>query len=274
MTSMEVNDIKAKGAAFRLSEEYGIEHPKEIDLEAIAEDKGVTVIDAPLIGLEARLVRHGDRGVIRVRAGSGESGRRRFSIAHELGHWFLHKGISQIFPCTSENLRDYKNSPVEIEANIFAAEFLMPTWIFKETIKDKEVTIENIQACADEFKTSLTSTAIRFIELSQHRTIIVLSKGGKIRWWRPKLDGSHPWIQYGKDLHPESLAKYCTDTDSTTKVEQVPTEAWLDDNSFSRQVELTEQSMRLPSYDTILTVLTITDKDYEPRDMADRKWFR
>jgi Zn-dependent peptidase ImmA (M78 family) len=248
MISMQIDKIKAKGAAFRLSEEYGIEHPREIDLEAIAEDKGVTVIDAPLVGLEARLVRNGDRGVIRVKAGPGDTGRRRFSIAHELGHWFLHEGTSQIFPCTAENLRDYKNSAVEIEANIFAAEFLMPTWMFAGAIKDKEVTIENIQACASEFKTSLTSTAIRFTELSQHRTIIVLSKNGRIKWWRPKLDGSHPWIEFGKPLHPESLAKYCTDADALTTVEHVPTEAWLEDNTFSRQAELTEQSIRLPGY--------------------------
>jgi Zn-dependent peptidase ImmA (M78 family) len=271
---MAVNDTKAKGAAFRLMQEYGIEHPRQIDLEAIAEDKGVTVIDAPLRGMEARLLRRGDSGVIRVRAGMPEAGRRRFAIAHELGHWFLHKGISQVFLCTTENIRDYKTHPVEIEANIFAAEFLMPTWIFKQSIADKEPTIGNLMACAEEFRTSLTSTTIRFTELSAHRTIVVLSKNRQIRWWRPKPDGSHPWIHIGSPLHPDSLAAYCTVQEPLSPIEQVPNEAWLDDNYFSRQVEVTEQSMLLQGYNTVLTLLTLTDKDYEEPDMTSRRWSR
>ena len=271
---MPVNDTKAKGAAFRLMQQYGIEHPREIDLEAIAEDQGVTVIDAPLRGMEARLLRCGKSGIIRVKAGMREAGRRRFAIAHEIGHWFLHEGVSQIFLCTSENIRDYKNHPVEIEANIFAAEFLMPRWLFQKSIEGKEPTLENMMACSEEFGTSLTSTAIRFTELSAHRTIIVLSKRGQIRWWRPRPDGSHPWIHIGSSLHSDSLAAYCTEEKPMSPIEQVPNEAWLDDNHFSRQVDVTEQSIFFAGYDTVLSVLTITDKDYEAPDMTSRRWSR
>jgi Zn-dependent peptidase ImmA (M78 family) len=272
MAPMPVNEMKAKGAAFKLTQEYGIEHPREIDLEAIAEDQGVTVIDAPLKGMEARLLRRGKKGIIRVKAGLPEAGRRRFAIAHELGHWFLHEGISQIFLCTSDNIRDYKNHPVEIEANIFAAEFLMPRWLFGKFIEGKDPTIETIQACALEFGTSLTSSAIRFTELSAHRTIIVLSTRGQIKWWRSKPDGSNPWIHHGAPLHSESLAAYCTEDEPLSPIEQVPNEAWLDDNPFSRQVEVSEQSMLLPGYNTVLTLLTSADKDYEEPDMTERRW--
>jgi Zn-dependent peptidase ImmA (M78 family) len=268
---MSVNEIRAKGTAFRVTRDYGIEHPREIDLEAIAEDKGVTVVDAPLYGLEARLLRQRECGIIRVKAGIPEPGRRRFAIAHELGHWLLHADISQLFLCTSENIRDYKNHPVEIEANMFAAELLMPTRLFQKSIKSMEPTIENIAACAEECRTSLTSTAIRFTELSTYRTIVVLSKSGRVVWWRPKLDGSHPWIHVGVPLHSQSLAKYCTLPDRVSPIEAVPNEAWLDDNWFSRSVEVTEQSILLPGYDTVLTVLILTDKDYEP-DTTSRKW--
>lgn len=271
---MPANEMKARGAAFRLMQQYGIDHPREIELEAIAQDQGVTVIDAPLRGMEARLLRRGKKGVIRVRAGIPEGGRRRFAVAHELGHFFLHEGISQVFLCTSDNIRDYKNNPVEIEANMFAAEFLMPRSIFAPFITRREPTIDNIKACAEEFRTSLTSTAIRFTELSPHRTIIVFSRGRQIRWWRPKLDNSHPWIQVGSSLHPESLAAHCTAEDPVSPIEQVPNEAWLDDNQFSRQVEITEQSMLMPEYDSVLTVLSCTDKDYEAPDMTSRRWSR
>jgi len=35
--------------------------------------------------------------IIRVRAGISELGRRRFAIAHELGHWLLHAGVGSYF---------------------------------------------------------------------------------------------------------------------------------------------------------------------------------
>jgi hypothetical protein len=29
---------------------------------------------------------------------------KRFALAHELGHWLLHRNISQVLACTSENM--------------------------------------------------------------------------------------------------------------------------------------------------------------------------
>lgn len=57
--------------------------------------------------------------------------RKRFTIAHELGHYMLHskfgriKGKAQRFP----SIQEY--SQIEIEANWFAAGFLMPISEFK-----------------------------------------------------------------------------------------------------------------------------------------------
>ena len=47
--------------------------------------------------------------------------RQRFTIAHELGHLFLHDlGIMY---------RDYSGTPEEIQANRFAADLLVPWWM-------------------------------------------------------------------------------------------------------------------------------------------------
>ena len=69
--------------------------------------------------------------MIRTKRGIREEGRKRFAIAHELGHWFLHENESQFFVCTAEQMREYKGSPTEVEANIFASELLMPTFLFR-----------------------------------------------------------------------------------------------------------------------------------------------
>lgn len=47
--------------------------------------------------------------------------RRRFSIAHELGHFFLHRGLQPAFT----HLRK-PHGKLEREADLFAAELLMP----------------------------------------------------------------------------------------------------------------------------------------------------
>ncbi len=58
--------------------------------------------------------------------------RHRFTIAHELGHYFLHsrQGAIQI-----EAGRDGSNKRVEWEANWFAAAFLMPETGFRAAAK-------------------------------------------------------------------------------------------------------------------------------------------
>ena len=49
-------------------------------------------------------------------------GHQNFTLAHELGHWFLHKGVS-----ISDDDRDlYSRDKVEQEANGFASELLYP----------------------------------------------------------------------------------------------------------------------------------------------------
>lgn len=53
--------------------------------------------------------------------------RKRFSIAHELGHIIMHTAVSNLYP-------DYRNK--EMEANIFASEFLMPETEIKSELRN------------------------------------------------------------------------------------------------------------------------------------------
>ena len=112
--------IRAGGAAFKLSREYGFAHPRDIRLEDIAMDRGVLVIVGGISGCEGRLVRKGKKGIIRVSDAIPEVGRQRFAIAHELGHWELHDS-TQWFVCSAADLRDYERSAIETEANTFAS---------------------------------------------------------------------------------------------------------------------------------------------------------
>ncbi len=57
------------------------------------------------------------------KAAAGD-GRARFTIAHELGHFFLHTGIPLARSTKGDGIAPFRKS--EPQANQFAAEFLMP----------------------------------------------------------------------------------------------------------------------------------------------------
>src|SRR5690606_13578869 len=59
--------------------------------------------------------------IVNQRTNRSES-RRRFTIAHELGHYMLHRELSHHFLCSPRD-----RSRMEREANYFAAELLMPS---------------------------------------------------------------------------------------------------------------------------------------------------
>ena len=58
-------------------------------------------------------------------------GHQNFTLVHEIGHWFLHKGKS--ISDDEKTLGDYKFNPIEREANEFAKELLYPE---KKLIED------------------------------------------------------------------------------------------------------------------------------------------
>lgn len=62
--------------------------------------------------------------------------RRRFTIAHELGHWRLHRDVERPVFCRSGSIDPSERStalpPPEEQANAFAAAVLMPARLMRE----------------------------------------------------------------------------------------------------------------------------------------------
>jgi len=256
-----IRETPARGAAWRLAQEYCLDTPAPTPVEDIAMDKGVLCLEAPLTGCLARLVRKGKKGIIRTHKGIREEGRKRFAIAHELGHWFLHEAESQFFICTGEDMRDYKGSPMEVEANLFASELLMPTALFRPLAEDADPELGKVKELARMFNTSLTASGMRFVELNRHECVLVLSTNGVVSWSKQKGSRSGLRIEKGMRLHPESLAVYASGESNELRPEIVPGDAWITHNAYERELEVTEQSWPLQDYNSVLTLLVVTDID-------------
>src|SRR5438094_8067246 len=90
--------------AISLLRELGITQPSEISVDDIAWMRRALVRDEDIKGAEARLVTFGDRAIISVSTGIIETGRRRFAIAHEIGHLELHRQITSLARCLCDDL--------------------------------------------------------------------------------------------------------------------------------------------------------------------------
>jgi hypothetical protein len=252
---------RAEAAAFQITKKYGFLHPAQLTLEDVAWDRGVAVSAGTLVGSEGRLIRKGRRGAIRVRAPATQIGRRRFGIAHELGHWELHEE-TQWFVCTSANLRDYQKSPQEAEANTFAAELLMPTHLVRNQCENASPSLELVKSIADEFQVSLTAAGIRMVHLTKHECILVASKNREVSWWIPKGDRFGVWLRKGQSLSQQTLAYHAFDGSvRPDEVEDVPTDAWFPDRPLNVELGVSEQSMLLPRFGVVITILTLGDED-------------
>ena len=128
------------------------------------------------------------KGVILYKAGAREE-RRRFTIAHELGHFLMpsHKGNQQ---CTAADLRETRRDTTherqEAEANRFAAGLLMPKpWFSKDMNELGEADVTHVQTLATRYCTSLEATSNRYIELTDDCCAFVFAKDNVIRYVRP-----------------------------------------------------------------------------------------
>lgn len=247
--------------AHKLITKYAISNPREIVLEDIAMAEGVLVQEGALDGAEARLLKKGNRAIIRVKESIPEVSRKRFAIAHELGHWQIHKEISQLHLCTEldfQEIQEYKNSFTEVEANTFASILLLPTPLLRPVCEDATPSIEVIKTIAKDFNTSLMATAIRFVEECRETCIVVFSEQGKIKWFKAK-ENNRFWIETKTMVNNNTSAWQCVKGSiNQNKMEVTSPEFWFSQVSRS-QVEVYEQSIRLGRYQTILTLLWIIE---------------
>jgi Zn-dependent peptidase ImmA (M78 family) len=104
--------------------------------------------------------------------------RQRFTIAHELGHFLLHeghmvhldenRGALRINLRSSESARGEDND--EKEANLFAAELLMPASFLKEDLRGKELDLlgygDFLDKLAKKYKVSIQALTFRLAYLN------------------------------------------------------------------------------------------------------------
>ncbi len=113
-------------------------------------------------------------------------GRKRFTIAHEFGHYLLHrKRLPKGIECDEQAVSQRDGKGIEKEADEFAAWLLMPLDDFRSRIgpADKP-SMEDLSAAAERYGVSLMAAALRWLEYTDRRALFVVSRDGGALWAR------------------------------------------------------------------------------------------
>jgi Zn-dependent peptidase ImmA (M78 family) len=111
-------------------------------------------------------------------------GFQRFTVAHELGHYFLEDHPAEILKTSPIHVSragfTEGDISIEIEADHFASGLLLPTRLVKQSLAKGQVGLEGILELADQSECSLTASAIRAAECSPYPMAVVVSRGDSI----------------------------------------------------------------------------------------------
>jgi hypothetical protein len=254
-------------AAERVLNEVGITRVDDLLLlDLIAWERGALVRSTYLAGAEARIAMAGERAIITVSTTVRDSRRRRFSVAHELGHLEMHRTQGGLALCVSEDIDDWQPQRADVsreqEANRFAAALLLPERFFKPLCRKQEPSLDLIAELADAFDVSLTATALQYLRFCNEACAVVLSRDGIIKWFRGSryFDELGVFIPVVRRLDPSSLAAsfFQGDTLPATRT-RVYASTWFAPGRYNRNATIYEQSWSMPSYNTVLTLLWVAD---------------
>lgn len=137
-----------------------------VKLGSIARELGIAVKVSNLrMGISGQISKEENQYIIRVNRYESRE-RQRFTIAHELAHYLLHRDI---IDSTTNGIHDnilYRSGQpltVEYEANLLAADIVMPSALLKKKLCDikHEINEDVIVSLAEEFQVSRGAMDVR-----------------------------------------------------------------------------------------------------------------
>lgn len=245
-----------------------------VDPFAIAKAEGIACQKLSGAGVSGCLCGAGDSFSIFYSDSITSEGFRRFTVSHELGHWFLDGHYKRIL--AEGNGRHVSASgyssddPFERSADAFAAALLMPPGHSRSICSRVAAGLTAIETLAEKCVTSLTSTAIRYADLSEDCVVVVGSKGNRIQFAfmsdQFKRIPNLTWLKKGSGIpHGTATHKFNGDEQNVAQSRRVKSstlmDVWFD---CGGNVYATEEVVGLgPSYGLTLTVL-VAEPPREP----------
>lgn len=201
-----------------------------------------------------------------------DSKRGRFTLAHELGHFFLDEHRLGLKYGLLEPHMSFHNinqkSLIEEEADYFASCLLMPSDKFRNhsgeyqrRTGNKKFSLDTLLNLSESFNTSILSTLIRFGEVGTHDIFAVISKDNIAKWFVKSTEFPN-WkfkFKIGEPVPQTTVAGeyYAIQDRKFTSVELLDADDWFnppeDDHRADRQMY--EQCFYSDSYGIVISLM-------------------
>lgn len=246
-----------------------------VDPFAIAAEEGIELAPGTYgAGFDARIeyLLSVKRFVIYYRESGRTEGRIRFSVAHELGHFYIPEHRQRILAGDLHNSKsDFRSrDPHEEQADEFAASVLMPKELFVQEVNrhyHRVCTLRELCGMADNrFNTSITSTARRYCQCDIEACAVVMSYGGNVWWAMYSEDMEYrnmKYIKFGASVpagsKTDKLWEMIGAGYGETIEGSVEATTWFSYPRYGGR--LWEECMPLGNTGMVLTYLTLEDAD-------------
>lgn len=242
---------------------------REFSLKQFPDDPITLVRGDVLPGFDGALTRAptGKKGWgIFYNTSIGSTGRINFTLAHEFGHYLMHRhthpnGIR----CGDQDVVhwDSEYGQLEHQANVFSAILLMPLDDFRRQVSERQkVDLADISGCADRYRVSLIAALLRWLEYTKCRAVLVVSRDGFILWSKPSKPALRTRAFFRTSAGPIEIPAASLAAKQDRLVEgrlgvDLPAGVWFNE-------EVREMTVFADQYDFAITLLMLGD-DYEPR---------
>lgn len=235
-----------------------------------------SVVGADLPGFEGALYRVEKAGkhewALIYNSSIEVPGRIRFTMAHELGHYILHRKTRDEFECSESDMLQWESEErrQEAEADVFASYLLMPIDDFQRTIGTDTVNLDVLDACARRYGVSLTAAVLKWLEFTSQRAVLVMSTEGYVLWARSSQPALHSgaFFRTKNAMVPIPADSLAASIDTATPEKQgieLAARTWFPEEP----AEMSLREMRIVSdrYEQTMSLLILPKA--EPRWMRD-----
>ena len=199
--------------------------------------------------------------------------RQRFTIAHELGHFILHRGQQQSFNCDKESVYSGIDTirAIEREADDFASNLLMPGDLLRDWISNQRIDLRVLSGIAKRFQVSFEALCIRFIKFTTQRAILVYWDNGfvKYEWRSSSAIKTRARIRRTDDPQEPLPGTLAADASVTQEWDGTEMSAAIWCPEEAQHMKLREFKHSFGARDRVLTLLLL--ESAEPRSW-DRSW--
>lgn len=255
--------------AQQLLEDCGLDEITNIEIGLLVAWLDAILIEEELTNCDGKIIPGKNKVIIKVRSSIQFEQRKRFVIAHEIGHLILHRNI-QLHDDIFSNFNIFegmenalKNGKQELEANEFASELLMPQKLFLQEAKGEKFSPLLIKNLSERFKTSLTATVFRYLRFDElHPICLIFIENGKVRYWK-KSNDLKVWINDYIGLPPpsDSVAEEYIQSNYDfvykfeDKTQVINKSTWFNLGAYDEDSIFYEYCIPTKKYKTILSII-------------------